>query len=114
MIYDIRGVKGESLDNVRYYLAALPAIDSQKAEGLAKIELSVRQAMQAIGYYSPRSNSPIRQKKVTVFRYKLNRVKPVLVRQLQVELDGDAQKDPDFLKILSSMDLSIGDAMHHG
>lgn len=115
VVYDIRGVKGESLDNVRYYLAALPAIDSQKAEGRAKkIELAVRQAMQAIGYYSPQINFTYPSEKSNSLQIQIEPGKPVLVRQLQVELDGDAQKDPDFLKILSSMDLSISDAMHHG
>nr|WP_321242739.1 autotransporter assembly complex family protein [uncultured Tolumonas sp.] len=115
VVYDIRGVKGESLNNVRYYLAALPAIDSQKAEGRAKkIELAVRQAMQAIGYYSPRINFTYPSEKSNSLQIQIEAGKPVLVRQLQVELEGDAQKDADFLKILSSMDLSIGDAMHHG
>lgn len=115
VVYDIRGVKGESLDNVRYYLAALPAIDSQKVEGREKkIELAVRQAMQAIGYYSPRIQFQYPSDKSNSLQIQIESGKPVLVRQLQVELEGDSRKDPDFLKILSSMDLKTGDAIHHG
>ena len=52
--YDVRGVKGELLDNVKYYLAALPVIDSQRVEGREKkITEAIRKSLQAVGYYSP-------------------------------------------------------------
>lgn len=115
IIYDVLGIKGESLDNVRYYLAALPAIDSQKVAGReTKIELSVRQAMQAIGYYSPKIKFIYPAENSNRLQINVESGKPVVVRQVQIVLVGDAEKDRDFLKILSSLDLNTGDVMHHG
>ena len=55
VMYDVSGIKGELLDNVKYYLAALPVIDSQRAEGRqAKISDAIIRSLQAMGYYSPK------------------------------------------------------------
>ncbi|MBB6055887.1 autotransporter assembly complex protein TamA [Tolumonas osonensis] len=113
--YDVRGVKGELLDNVEYYLAALPAIDSQRVEGREKkITEAIRKSLQAVGYYSPKINFKYPAEKSHTLQVEIEPGKPVKVRQIQVELHDDAQKDADFLKILSSLDLETGAVLHHG
>lgn len=113
--YDVRGVKGELLDNVEYYLAALPVIDSQRVEGREKkITEAIRKSLQAVGYYSPKINFKYPAEKSHALQVEIEPGKPVKVRQIQVELHDDAQKDADFLKILSSLDLETGDVLHHG
>jgi len=115
VVYDIHGVKGELLSNLRYYLAALPAIDSQKAEiREKKIELAIRQSMQAVGYYFPRITYTYPDANSDNLLINIDPGKPIVIRQLEVILQGDAEQDPDFLKILSSLDLNVGDTLHHG
>ncbi len=113
--YDVRGVKGELLDNVKYYLAALPVIDSQRVEAReAKITEAIRKSLQALGYYSPQIDFKYPVEPSHTLQVQIDAGKPVKVRQIQVVLDGDAQTDPDFLKILSSLDLESGSVLHHG
>ena len=113
--YDVRGVKGELLDNVKYYLAALPVIDSQRVEGREKkITEAIRKSLQAVGYYSRTIDFKYPDEKSHTLQVQIEPGKPVKVRQIQIELYDDAQKDADFLKILSSLDLETGAVLHHG
>ncbi len=113
--YDVRGVKGELLDNVKYYLDALPDIDSQRVQGREKkITEAIRKSLQAVGYYSPKIDFKYPAEKSHTLQVQIEPGKPVKVRQIQVELYDDAQKDTDFLKILSSLDLETGAVLHHG
>lgn len=115
VMYDVSGIKGELLDNVKYYLAALPVIDSQRAEGRqAKISDAIIRSLQAMGYYSPKIDFKFPAEKSHSLQIRIDPRKPVKVRQMQVVLEGDAKKDADFLKILSSLDLDTGDVFHHG
>jgi translocation and assembly module TamA len=112
--YDVRGIKGEPLDNIHYYLAALPPIESDYAESRArKITLSVRKALQAMGYYTPKMTYEFPNARQTRMVIHVDAGEPVRMRTLDLQLKGDAEQDPDFLKILASLDLKKGDVLRH-
>lgn len=113
--YQIQGVKGDLKNNVVYYLAALSAVPVGKiALRETKIKQTVRQAMQALGYYNPKIVFIYPKKDSHVLTIQIEKGDPVLVRNIDIEFRGDANSDPDFQKILTSLNLKPKSVFHHG
>ncbi|MEN9583114.1 MAG: hypothetical protein RLZZ616_120 [Pseudomonadota bacterium] len=115
LTYQVKGLRGETKDNVEAFLNALPVFqERQFRTARPKITESVQQALQVFGYYQP---------KITLSRYKnaparvvieVDAGKPVIISRLDILLEGDAGSDDIFSALLDKLPLQEGDPLHHG
>ncbi len=113
--FDVTGLKNELQDNVNYYLSSLPAIDEERYPFQErKVRQTVRNALQAVGYYSPKIQIHVDEKQSDKIIIRIDPGEPVHVRTISVELYGDAENDPAFNKLLATLDLKVKDIFHHG
>ena len=116
---ELNGVDGELAANVLAYLtldkepcdAEPERIEQQRAAAPARI----RQALEAFGYYEPQIES--RQDRVRDcwrVTFTIVRGEPVRIRQLDVQLAGEAATDSDFVAAQKAAGLQNGSALRHG
>lgn len=113
--YQVKGIKGSASDNVHFYLSSLPSIDEERYPFQERrIRQTVRNALQAIGYYSSKIELVQDEKQPEKVQISVQLGEPVLVRSINITLNGDAASDPSFQKLLSSLDLKEKSVFHHG
>ncbi|SIQ00763.1 autotransporter secretion outer membrane protein TamA [Aeromonas sp. RU39B] len=115
LTYEVQGLKGEPLDNVRTYLDGLPAYQPHQLRAVRdKIREAVTRGLQAVGYYQPEitlTRDPKVREKMLI---KINAGKPVRVRHVDILLRGDAGQDEAFSQLLDKLPLKEGEIFHHG
>lgn len=113
MKLSIKGLSGELADNVD---ARISLITPNKVEDTPNFkryfESEVKKALRALGYYSPTFEYNVQDAKVLTVNISPGR--PVLIEQLNVNITGDGQQDPDFNYLLKNKLPKIGDVLNHG
>lgn len=116
----ISGVNDEHRDNIKAYLGQ-PINDKARnvSAYVEKLPLETRKSLQALGYYKPKititDNLDTDQKNDNVkVKITINKGAPTRVRNLNVQLIGEANEDTDFIKILDLLPLKIGSTLDHG
>jgi translocation and assembly module TamA len=75
----------------------------------------IRSALQAYGYYAPEIEAAIEHGETCwTARFTVVTGEPVLLRDVTIELDGEAAADPDFARVLAGAGLRAGIPLHHG
>lgn len=111
----LKGVEGELLDNIRARLS----LDQEPCDapgwrmqaGLKKADAEVRRALQAFGYYQPvitQSFQPIAQDGCWSATFDIQPGRRVNLRNIDVDILGEAGGDDSFQKLLKSTDLKSG------
>jgi translocation and assembly module TamA len=118
-VVELHGVEGTVAANVLAYLtldeepcdAASDRIEQQRAAAPARI----RQALEAFGYYEPRIESQLdHPKDCWHVTFTITPGEPVRIRELDVQLTGDASGDSEFAAAQAAADLKPGGALQHG
>jgi translocation and assembly module TamA len=116
---EIAGVDGDVAANVLAYLA----LDEEPCDAEAgRVEQQriaaperVRRALEAYGYYEPRIESSSRRSKdCWTVTFTISPGEPVRIRNLDVQLSGEAANDPEFAALQKAAGLEQGAALHHG
>jgi translocation and assembly module TamA len=114
--YTVRGVSGEVKKNVEQFLAS--ATDPQSGElGRYREQLKKAslQSLQAFGYYDPVIGVQVKKHNDTYdVEVDISVGQPVRVTQLDLQMLGSAEQDPEFQRIISDLPLQVGDSFHHG
>ena len=116
---ELKGVDGEVAANVLAYLTldeqpcdAEPALVEQQRVAAPP---RIRQALEAFGYYESRIESQIeRVRDCWRVTFSVTLGEPVLIRELDVQLMGEASTDTEFAAARTAASLERGGVLHHG
>ena len=112
----IEGIKDPLKEQVELYIGKPEVVSQTDLErAITHIESQTQKALQALGYYRPEIDIKSRPDgdnwtiKATIIPGE-----PVTVAELNIQLDGDAQHDKAFSKLLAELPLEVGSALNHG
>lgn len=108
----VTGIDGELRDNVSSYIGPLTRDDFRFwRQRRSELEGVVNDAMESMGYYSPRVSVEQHQGEV---RVSVSPGQPVKVGRLRLVFQGEAGNDIAFTALRESLPLKEGDTFHHG
>lgn len=117
---EVEGLEGEQLANARAFLsierykdaADLSEASVERLHGRASDEL--RAALKPFGHYRPEVEATLEaDARGWIARYRIKPGAPVLVRALEVAVDGAGRDDPAFAAVLADPPLVIGAPARH-
>ena len=117
---ELEGLEGELLANARAFLsierhkdaADLSEASVERLHGRASDEL--RAALKPFGHYRPEIEATLEaDARGWIARYRITTGAPVLVRTLEVTVDGAGRDDPAFAAVLEDPPISVGAAARH-
>ncbi|MDR9435559.1 MAG: autotransporter assembly complex family protein [Thiohalophilus sp.] len=118
---DIRGVDAELEKNVRLYLS----LEQQKESPLltegrikrlhTKAPQEIANALKPYGYYRPEISSELTRSDAGQWRatYTIDKGPPLPVAEFRLQLGGELQQDPAFLKLIGDLPLQEGGVFNH-
>ncbi|MBW3697447.1 outer membrane protein assembly factor [Vibrio sp. T187] len=110
---EFEGLDGALKDNVDAYLLAIP--EEEYATTLrfqSRLEKLINEALNALGYYHAEVTfTP--SEDGSELQVMVKQGEPVRIYQSDIQLSGEAEKDPDFLALLASANLKEGSILNH-
>ncbi len=116
----IEGVSGELLENVRQYLTITDLKGKEASEERIRrahrqAEAEIRNALQALGHYSPETQSRLQADEEGFrARYTIEPGPPTVVDSLELAIQGPGKEDPRLREVLADSNLAQGERLHHG
>lgn len=110
----IEGLEGESLANVEVYLSSIEPEDySLDLRFQARVEGLVSEALSAIGYYNPLiETQALADEDELVIT--IDKGAPVRIQEVDIQIQGEANQDKDFLTTIQESPLRVGARLNHG
>lgn len=111
----LTGLEGEPEKNVLAYLGAAPETEQDRLNFVVSARGKVSDGLKVLGYYQPDIDievirtDPVWQLEITV-----DQGEPVRIRDVQIQILGEAASDPEFVQLLSDVEIVHGDILHHG
>lgn len=93
-----------------------PRLDSRSVQRLHEQAVDELQHMLTVyGYYSPDITSELAETDENnwLVRYNIELGEPIIIRQIDAAVEGDAENDPVFTKMLNKLSLKVGDHFDH-
>lgn len=113
--YKLVGLKGSLRDNVLAWLGDAPSSPQSRLNFLVTAEQRVEDSLKALGYYDPEVSIALeRTDPVWSMQITVQPGDPVLIRTIELELEGDAAQDPEFRQLLDTAPFRKGDVFSHG
>ncbi len=112
----ISGISGGLRDNVEVFLASVSDPHSGDLERYREqLKENSLHALQAFGYYEPVITVKV-TKNGNNYAVEVHVVagEPVKITQLDVQIEGEAQQDPEFQSLARQKLFQLGDPFHHG
>lgn len=110
----LQGLKGELKENTRIYLQQLHPIQVEQLPRFeTDIKTAVAESLQALGYYSPDIEIIEDKNKPSRVVVKVKAGKPVRIRNLTIDISGEAKSDPKFAALLKKLPLHNNDVFQH-
>jgi translocation and assembly module TamA len=116
----LKGVDGELRDNIQAWLSLeqepCDAPDWRMQAGLKKADQAIRQSLQAFGYYQPditQTFQPTAKNGCWNVTFDIQPGTRVTVRNVDVDILGEAGSDDSFQKLIGKTDLKAGQALRH-
>ncbi|MEE9411728.1 MAG: autotransporter assembly complex family protein, partial [Methylococcales bacterium] len=114
----IQGLNGKQQTNVRAFLSLTQENCKSPAWRInnlfTKADNEIVKALRALGYYQPNTNKKLTFKNdCWQARFDIKTGKPVRVSNLIVQVQGEAQQEPVFQKLLSNLPIKPGDILKH-
>lgn len=115
----IDGVEKSTAENIRAHLSLsqelCTAPNWRVARLFKRIEEEAGRALRALGYYSPKiSKRLVQSSNCWEVTLEVKPGEPVLFNVISIKLQGDAEQDPDFIKLIRSLPLKAGEPANHG
>ncbi|MCB1677301.1 MAG: outer membrane protein assembly factor [Halioglobus sp.] len=112
---DLKGLDGELRRNALAWLGAPPDSPQERLNFLVSARDKVRDSLQALGYYRADVDLTVqRTDPVWQLTIEVDPGAPVRVRNLSVQLLGQAAADEAFADLLTQPDITSGEVLHHG
>ncbi|MBW7982806.1 autotransporter assembly complex protein TamA [Enterobacillus tribolii] len=114
----VKGLEGELESNVRARLSTIEN-DEVSSDGRfrARVTDAIRQGLRALGYYQPTIEFEFQPRKEPERPLLIAHVtpgEPVKIAGVNVKIEGDADKDDDYKKLVKTNTPKIGDVLNHG
>jgi translocation and assembly module TamA len=93
-----------------------PRLDSRSAQRLHEQAVDeLKHMLTVYGYYSPEITAELTETDENnwLAQYKIDLGEPIIIRQIDAEVKGDAETDPAFTKMLNKLPLNVGDHFDH-
>jgi translocation and assembly module TamA len=111
----IQGVDGELQENIRAWLGAVPESAAQRLNFLSSAEEMADKALQALGYFQADISSEVqRTDPVWQLRLVVQANDPVRIRQLDVQILGEAGQSSAYSELLVASELGEARVFHQG
>jgi translocation and assembly module TamA len=114
----VEGLSGELEQNVRVRLSAITP-EEVNAEGRfrARVDAAIRQGLRPLGYYQPIidftfDDNPKLSRPVLLA--KVNPGEPVRIAGANIQLEGGARTDEDYLNLVKTSRPTVGEILNHG
>ncbi|WP_252178184.1 autotransporter assembly complex family protein [Endozoicomonas sp. 4G] len=115
LTYEVKGLEDGQKQNAERFLQTLPAI---KPEQLPRYQSSILEAvqksLQALGYFNPTITMELDSKDKDQLNVHVDPGQPVRIRNINVELKGQAGKNPLFKNIVKQSPLKKGVIFNSG
>ncbi|UPQ88270.1 autotransporter assembly complex protein TamA [Vibrio sinaloensis] len=110
---EIKGVEGEVEQNIEAYLSSIPAEDYEiSLRFKARLERSMTEALNALGYYNPRYDFAVTDDERRVIAT-VTLGEPTLISELDIQITGEAAHDTDFAQLIDKVGLKQGERLNH-
>ena len=116
---EISGIEDAPLANVHAFLV-IDDLMCTVAEPVVRREFArapsqIRSALEALGYYAPTIDADFELgDECWMARFAITAGDPVRVRTSDIAIEGAAQTDPAFTRLLAEAGLTVGEPLHHG
>ncbi|MEM1113028.1 MAG: autotransporter assembly complex family protein [Pseudomonadota bacterium] len=115
MKYRLSGVDGELERNIEAHLGDLPEDEDERDNFVFSAEAHVKRGLQALGFYRPRIDIQLnRERPVWRMAIRVEPGAPVLLRDVDIQISGEAHTDDAFKRLLADVPLRVGERLHHG
>ncbi|MCB1845729.1 MAG: hypothetical protein KDI09_22350, partial [Halioglobus sp.] len=115
LTYGIEGLDGELARNVRAWLGPEPETPAERQNFVASARERSASALQALGYYRPDIDISVdRSASRWTMRIAVTPGEPVRLREIDLNVSGEATTDEAFAELLASPGFAGGDVLHHG
>ncbi len=113
--YKINGLDKELQQNATLYLNTLPTIKPRQFEDHRhEIRETLQKSLMALGYYQPTIEFHRSKKKPNQLTININPGQPVIIKSVQINVEGDAEKDRAFKRLIKQNALRVGDVLNDG
>ncbi|MEH6588263.1 MAG: autotransporter assembly complex family protein [Halioglobus sp.] len=110
----LEGIEGELRQNALAWLGDPPATPQARTNYLYAAQRKVEQSLQALGYYRADVNLDItRGREAWSLLITVAAGDPVLLREVDIRLQGEAAEDATFLALAEAAPLQAGDVLNH-
>ncbi|MFC1237139.1 autotransporter assembly complex family protein [Vibrio sp. F74] len=110
---NIEGLEGTLEENTNVYVAAIAEEDySTSLRFQSRLRDTIITALKALGYYQPEITFIISENEETLTA-KVAKGEPVLIDVVDIELEGGAKQDPDFLSLIAKSGLVEQSILDH-
>lgn len=110
----IKGLKGSVEDNVEAYLSSIPPEEYRTdLRFQARIQRTITDALNAVGYYHPTFKFEVSEDKSELI-VTVSRGKPVVIKEVDIQISGEAESDVDFILLVKNSGLEKGKRLNHG
>jgi translocation and assembly module TamA len=109
----VEGLQGELEKNVDVYLSSIPKEEySISLRFQSRVEDNIKLALKALGYYEPQLEFLVDEKSDKL-RVTIVAGDPVRIAERDIIIEGEATDDPDFISLLNSGTLNVGQVLNH-
>lgn len=113
--YKIKGLSKSLQQNATLYLDALPTIKpGQFDDHRLEIKEAIKKSLMALGYYQPSIKLHRNKKRPNQLIITISPGQPIIIGSIQIELEGHANKDPVFKKLIKKSSLKVGNVLNDG
>lgn len=114
---EIDGIEKEVKDNVDAYLSSIPEADySTTLRFQSRLQKMIVEALNALGYYHSEISFEVKEVegKDDVLSVDITLGEVTQLEVVDIVISGEAENDPDFLKLIAQSGLRRGEALNHG
>ncbi len=111
---NISGLSGDLEKNVEIYLSAIAEKDySTSLRFQSRVEETISESLRAMGYYTPSINMTVDEEN-NELNVDVVAGEPVRIEVAEIKLDGEAQQDEAFERLIASSRIKPGAILNHG
>lgn len=111
---EIDGLEKELKDNVDAYLSSIPESDySTQLRFQSRLQKNIVEALNALGYYHPKIDFEVKESG-EVLAVHVDAGEVTRLELVDIVITGEAEKDPDFIRVIRQSGLKQGEPLNHG
>jgi translocation and assembly module TamA len=115
LAFSVTGLEGEPQRNVLAWLGSAPETPHERLNFVVSARDRVERSLQALGFYTPEIDIDVqRTDPIWQLAIAVDPGEPVRIRDINIQILGQAADDAKFARLIADVDFSSGDVLHHG